>query len=522
MNCRFGTTALNATYALLHFAVLGWFLYSTPSAPRLLRALNAASSALTVALYVLLGSICSSLTVHDAVQAQFVSSPFIQVIFLYYLISGLVTCAVAAQFVVLKSNGTARAAQLTVLSMMAAINTLVVCWWGLGSLEAQYAGKAKFPVFLMVVMALPLFTSPVLIYCATKSRVVAFGVLVVAPTTMIAQSVLNMAFPINPLEHTLLHPNPSDSDQHPHWSVTLRGALSAMLTLSLRAGISHAGVISQPQRNPSPFDFSLTKLKSKWLWWLSAVMLLDAVAIQSWNTPSTTSNQQHTRELLAPSFMEAEQPQTTLSLPWFLVRQIPSILLHGRWSLVHLSLPCALLVAAFMVMKAKGSRGPRRPPRVRGMLPTNFGNRSTPVPDLPETYALIGCMPQIPGIPSMPQHSDTSNGVALIHDSLLASLTAKSLQPTSVGECSCSVLDSSLAALLEHKPFAGTARNIEKRKSSAETVQGISMGIHYCCSEASEQARNSLHCPSPLILILVAGHREDRLISRLILITRTS
>ena len=136
MNCRFGTTALNVTYALLHFAVLAWFLYSTPSAPRLLRVLNAASSALTVALYVLLGSICSSLTVHDAVQAQFASSPFIQVIFLYYLISGLVTCAVAAQFVVLKSNGTARAAQLTVLSMMAAINTLVVCWWGLGSLEA--------------------------------------------------------------------------------------------------------------------------------------------------------------------------------------------------------------------------------------------------------------------------------------------------------------------------------------------------------------------------------------------------
>ena len=31
-----------------------------------------------------------------------------------------------------------------------------------------------------------------------------------------------------------------------------------------------------------------------------------------------------------------------------------------------------------------------------------------------------------------------------------------------------------------------------------------------------------LHFPSPLIMILVAGHREDRLISRLIVITRTS
>ena len=54
-----------------------------------------------------------------------------------------------------------------------------------------------------------------------------------APTFMIAASGLNMAFSIDALEHWLVHPDLSDSDQNPHWSVTLRSVLSATLTLSL-------------------------------------------------------------------------------------------------------------------------------------------------------------------------------------------------------------------------------------------------------------------------------------------------
>ena len=108
---------------------------------------------------------------------------------------------------------------------------------------------------------------------------------------------------------------------------------------------------------------------------------------------------------------------------------------------MHLSLPCALLLAALMVMKAKGRSGPRKPPmQDAGHVTGKFWQPPVLVPDLPEADVVVRCAPQVAGIATWPgfgecgvlqhmqhiavaarrhMHSDTSNSTARVGEFVL-------------------------------------------------------------------------------------------------------
>ena len=298
LNCRFGYPEHHAAFALLHVAVLGWFIYAAPRAAWGLHGLVGGSGVFFILIHALLGGVCSSTTISAAVHAHLPTSPLSHIRLYGVAGHGLFACAFAVHFELLQSEGAARTAKLVFLIIMAGATTLTVVMHMLSgptdrAVSAVLASTA--------VLAFPSLFS---IHSTTKSRPVALVLFFIIPALLTAIGVLNSCWPTD-IDHRLLH-HPSTSamasvspsvqaslgnnEQTPHWSVLARCALSGTIHIASRAGVSHAA--SQLHRRPSliaPAPNLSRRHKVSELLWLSIVVGLAAVMAKTQINSSATS-----------------------------------------------------------------------------------------------------------------------------------------------------------------------------------------------------------------------------------------
>ena len=154
-----GYTGHHAIFALLHIALLGWFLYATPHVPRLLRSLISASAVVVVAFHALLGSVCALPGWRW---------------FLFFLAMSPIISAVAANFIALKLKGARQAKLVLVLarvlvlaSTLVSLVLLVWWWWTYDPSSYDFSSAALRVALLPIALS---FSSLTFIYSASKSR----------------------------------------------------------------------------------------------------------------------------------------------------------------------------------------------------------------------------------------------------------------------------------------------------------------------------------------------------------------
>ena len=293
---HFFSSRLHAFFALLNLAALGWFLYSAPRAPRLLRGLIGGATAFAVAFHALLVTPVQA-------HAQFSSFQTARIRMLVILVESLFASAVAAHFVVLKSEGAGRTAKLFFLSVVAVVGMVAMGWWW-ALVTEQTSVLSTLPLSMArLSAAMLLCASAVFVYSATKSRALAI-VLCMLPPCLTAFCALNAAFPFDIKSrhsHSDLH-----GSQRPHWSVAARCFTWATYMPAVRAAISHAIVVSQQRVRVARVvtlaaDVSCLPRQPKASEWLSvsALVALAAAAVSTFgmHPSSGTSSTWNMRDL---------------------------------------------------------------------------------------------------------------------------------------------------------------------------------------------------------------------------------
>ena len=281
ISCR-----LHTIFVLLNLAVLGWFLYSAPRASWLLRSLIGGATAFAVGFHALLGNVCFASTLAAVIHAQFSSFQVAGIRMVYCLAESLLASAVAADLVLLQSEGAGRTSKLRFLGVVALIGTVALGWWGTSVTDQTSVSRSSLPLLVArVSMAILLAASTVFIYSITKSRAILLLFFAI-PLMLAAFCALNAVFPFDVIESRLSHHSDlRDSQQASHWSVAARCFAWATYLPTIRAVISHGIIISQLRGRVSPAaplaaGIMLAKPRApEWLL-VSALVVLAAGAMQ--------------------------------------------------------------------------------------------------------------------------------------------------------------------------------------------------------------------------------------------------
>ena len=234
VNCRMGYTEHHVAFALLHLALLGYFLHSCASG--YLRGLISGCAAFNIAYQMLLGGLCWSTTISAVVHAHFMTLPAFAVVRLaasHWVANTLVTAAVAAHFVNTKSEGTARVRNLSILGSLGLANSFVQYWWWVHDLTESTLAASVLPASVLNFLGL-------LFICAVTKTQAATMYLCIASAMALVMAAVNMYYPVD-LEGRLLNNPESDfHDQNLHWSMCLRQFFISMGVLTTRAATNHA------------------------------------------------------------------------------------------------------------------------------------------------------------------------------------------------------------------------------------------------------------------------------------------
>lgn len=294
VNCRMGYTEHHVAFALLHLALLGYFLHSCASG--YLRGLISGCAAFNIAYQMLLGGLCWSPTLSAAAHAHFTTFAVVRLALFQWVANGLVTAVVATHFVNAKSEGTVRVRNLSILGGLGLANSFAQYWWWTHELTENTLAASVLPASLLN------FLSLLIIYSVTKTKAMAMY-LCIAPAIPLAIAAVNMYYPID-LEGRLLNNPESDfHDQNLHWSMCLRQFFISMGVLTTRAAASHAvnAEIRSRASDKAPLtaDLSATHSSLATHLQLSAIVVLAAVLSQTWHSnPAMLVGTQHMRDLL--------------------------------------------------------------------------------------------------------------------------------------------------------------------------------------------------------------------------------
>ena len=520
VSCRVGYAELHIAFALLHLALLGYVLRSGQRAPWFLRGLLGGSGVFAVAIHVISGGTCASRTTSAMVHAHFATFPILRISTANIAANAIVCAAVSAHLIVHTSKGAVRVVKLGILTVLALASILLQGWWWCHDLTT--VGTARVMSVLEMIgggAGLLSILAQMFICSATKSRAM-LAVAVSLLGIFAAIAALNVSFPVDLEGHLADYPEAGYCDKNLHWAVSLRSFLLNGCILGTRAAASHSMMKSRSDAPRPMVTFAADlppaqPVTSEGLW-LAAAVVIVAIYVQSLGllfphtapfislviNHMTSVRKQHARDLLGIDPEASPEAAGVWLIPCtglggcavllsLMVVLAKNVKQNSEWRLA----PTRTVTALGASVK---KRGPRKSPRMRGMLPLNFGNRPIPTPDLAETDCIAGQMGsefrehevQCTKVAASGMHSNTGSitAIAMIHDSLFSSL-----QPT-VDESPCMGLDDSLAACLRELESPKVAiRNIEKQTLCAE--MGVSC---WCGSEISEQARTNPHCIHPI------------------------